>query len=189
MRIAALLLLVSLGGFGGQAHAETTTLAPPLVGNQFHSNVVTLVNLTGLRDELLRNRHTMAEEGKQVILHGFPNYNPAFAEEWARRMERAPVDDYLNVVVAVYEKNYTNDDILEMIQVQRDLSAAKEPVLSIQLRSRLARVAGTVQTEIDSGFKELGAKRGEQIGQDVAKDHPEWLRPPDQGEYSANPGK
>jgi hypothetical protein len=46
-----------------------------------------------------------------------------------------------------------------------------------------------VETEINSGFKELGAKRGEQIGQDVAKDHPEWLRPPEQGEYSANPGK
>lgn len=188
MRAAALLLGFSLSGLW-QVHAETTALVPHLVGNQFHSNVVTLVSLTGLRDELLRNRHTVAEEGKQVILHSFPNYDPAFAEEWARRMERSSVDAYLDVVVSVYEKNYTDDDILEMIQVQHELSADKQPVLSLQLRAKLAKVAGTVENEIASGFRQLGAKQGEQVGQEVAKDHPEWLKRPDRGEASATPGK
>src|SRR5690349_15326362 len=99
--------MFSLSGSWGLAQAETTALVPHVAGNQFHSNVLTLVNMTGLRDELLRNRHAVAEEGKQVILHSFPSYDPAFADEWARRMERSSVDDYLSVVVAVYEKNYS----------------------------------------------------------------------------------
>ena len=189
MRAAALLLMFSLTGSWGLAQAETTALVPHVVGNQFHSNVLTLVNMTGLRDELLRNRHTVAEEGKQVILHSFPSYDPAFADEWARRMERSSVDDYLSVVVAVYEKNYSNDDVLEMIQVQRDLSADRQPVLSLQLRSKLAKVAGDVESEIASGFKELGAKQGEQVGEEVAKEHPEWLRSSERGEFSAKPVK
>ena len=189
MRLAALLLLSSLSGFGAPVHAETTALVPRILGNQFHSNVVTLVNMTGLRDELLRNRHAVAEQGKQVILHSFPNYDPAFADEWALRMERASVDDYLNVVVSVYEKNYTNADVLEMIQVQRDLSADRQPVLSLQLRAKLSRVAPTVESEIASGFKELGAKQGEQVGEEVAKEHPEWLSRPDGGHSSVIPGK
>jgi hypothetical protein len=165
-----------LSGFGGQAHAAKSAMVPHIVvGNQFHSNVVTLVSLTGLRDELTRNRHAVAEQGKQEIRRSFPKYDPAFAEECARRMEKMPVDEYLNVVVQVYEKNYTNDDIMQMIQVQKDLSAAKEPVLSLQLRSKLAKVAETVETEINTGFEELGAKQGQQIGLQVAKDHPEWL--------------
>ena len=189
MRLTAVLLLLSLGGFGEQAIAETTTLTPHVVGSQFHSNVVTLVNLTGLRDELLRNRHTVAVAGKQVILHSFPSYDPAFADEWARRMERTPVDDYLGVVVSVYEKNYTNEDILEMIQVQHDLSSDKQPVLSLQLRAKLSSVAATVEGEITSGFKQLGAKQGEEIGEEVAKEHPEWLRSSERGEFSAKPVK
>ena len=187
MRCAALLLMFSLSGSWGLAQAETTALVPHVVGNQFHSNVLTLVNMTGLRDELLRNRHTVAEEGKQVILHSFPSYDPAFADEWARRMERSSVDDYLSVVVAVYEKNYSNEDVLEMIQVQRDLSADRQPVLSIQLRSKLARVAPTVENEITSGFKELGAKQGEQVGEEVAKEHPEWLRSSESSKSDAKP--
>ena len=145
--------------------------------------------MTGLRDELIRSRHAVAEEGKQVIQRSFPNYDHAFAEEWARRMERTPVDGYLAAVVAVYERNYTNDDVLEMIQVQRDLSADRQPVLSIQLRSKLAKVADTVESEIASAFKELGAKRGEQIGKQVAAEHPEWLTRPDRSESSSMPGK
>ena len=189
MRVAVLLMAFSLSGAWGQADAETTALVPHFVVNQFHSNVVALVNMTGLRDELLRNRHTVAEEGKQVILHSFPSYDPAFADEWARRMERSPVDDYLDVVVSVYEKNYTNDDVLEMIQVQRDLSADKQPMLSLQLRAKLAKVAGAVDSEITSGFRELGAKKGEEIGKQVANDHPEWLNRRDRGEVSVTPGQ
>lgn len=147
-----------------------------VVGNQFHSNVVTLVNLTGLRDELVRNRHSVAEQGKQEILRSFPGYNPAFAEEWGRRMEKLPVDAYLDVVVQVYEKNYTNDEVLEMIQVQKDLGSAKEPVLSLGLRAKLAKVAQTVEGEINDGFAELGAKQGQEVGLAVAKEHPEWVR-------------
>jgi hypothetical protein len=151
-------------------------MVPRIVVNEFHSNVVTLVGMTGLRDELVRNRHSVAEQGKQEILRSFPAYDPAFAEEWAKRMEKMPVDDYLSVVVQVYEKNYTNDEILEMIQVQKDLSSAKEPVLSLGLRAKLAKVAETVEGEINSGFAELGSKQGQEIGLQVAKEHPEWVK-------------
>lgn len=151
-------------------------MLPAIVVNQFHSNVVTLVQLTGLRDELMRNRHAVAEQGKAEIRRSFPQYDPAFADEWARRMEKRSVDAYLDVVVQVYEKTYTNDEILEMIAVQKDLSAAKEPVMSLGLRAKLARVAQTVEAEINDGFAELGSKQGQEVGLEVAKEHPEWVK-------------
>src|SRR5438067_8169793 len=189
MRKAALLLMLS---FGHAAFATVTleSLTAPVRGSssQFHNNVLTLINLTGLREELLSNQHTMAEQGKREILRRFPKYNPAFAEEWARRMEdRISVDEYVNVVVAVYERNYTNEDILEMIRIQRDLRAAKTPVPSPRLQAKLSKLAVTVQSEIVGGFTELGAKRGGEIGQKVAKEHPGWLTRSDGPDFDVTP--
>jgi hypothetical protein len=177
MRRAVLLMILSLGTGVLSADAVETRPATTTVASvPLHSNVVTLIGLMGLRDKLMSNRHTMAQEGRQELLNRFPNYNPAFADEWARRMEdMMPVDEYVNIVVSVYERNYTNDDVVEMIQYQQGLKAARTPLLSARLQAKISNVTVAVQSEIVGGFSELGARRGGEIGQELAKEHPEWL--------------
>jgi hypothetical protein len=146
------------------------------ISKQFHHNVVTLIGLTGLRRELLSNRETLVQQSKQEILRRFPSYDPAFADEAARRMEqRMSVDGFVDVVVAVYEKNFTNQDVVEMIRIKKDVMASKTPVISPRLQAKLSTAAVTVHDEIIRGFAERGYKLGGQIGQEIAKEHPEWL--------------
>jgi hypothetical protein len=138
--------------------------------------VATLIGLTGLRRELLNNREAFVQQSKQEILRRFPSYDPAFADEAARRMEqRMSVDQFVDVVVAVYEKNFTNRDVLEMIQVQKDVRASRTPAVSPRLQAKLSTAGVSVHSEILGGFTELGYKLGAQIGQEIAKEHPEWM--------------
>lgn len=157
------------------AARPAATLHSP--NSRFHANVLTLIGLTGLRRELLNNRQTFVMKGKEDLLTRFPSSNPAFAEEWARRVEQSmSVDDFVKVVVAAYEKNFTNQDVLEMIQVQQDVRASRTPVISPRLQAKLSTASITVHSEIMGGFAELGYKLGAQVGQQVAKEHPEWLK-------------
>jgi hypothetical protein len=186
MRASVLFLALSLGT---GATAFAVPVAPPSVAvadtvrpvsKELHDNVVTLVELLGIRQHLLDSRTTMAAEGKQEILRRFPNYDPAFADEWAKQMAaRMPVDDYVKIVVAAYEKNYSNQDVLELIQMQRDLKVGKTASPSPRLREKIGTAGMEAQSEIMGGFTQLGSKLGGEIGIEIAKEHPEWLSDPD----------
>jgi hypothetical protein len=181
MRASVLLFALSLTGAQTAfavpiAPASMSTNGARPVSNELHDNVVTLVDLLGLRQHLLDCRATMAEQGKQEILRSFPNYDPAFANEWAKRMAtRMPVDEYLKIIVGAYEKNYSNDDVVEMIQIQRDLKAGKTATPSPRLKEKIATAGIAAQSEIMGAFTQLGAKLGGEIGQEIAKEHPEWI--------------
>jgi hypothetical protein len=156
--------------------AVPATSRPHAGNRQFHDNVATLIGLTGLRRELLANREAFVQQTKQEIVRRFPSYDPSFAEECARRIERRmSIDQFVEVAVTVYEKNFTNQDVLEMIQIQKDVRASRTPAISSRLQEKLNTVAVTVHSEIVGGFAELGYKLGGQVGQELAKEHPEWL--------------
>ena len=181
MRACVLSLALLLGGRAGFAlpvmPASISGDAAKPVSRELHENVVTLVELLGVRQHLLDSRTKVAEEGKQVILQTYPNYSPQFADEWAKRMvARSPVDEYLKIVVAAYEKNYSNDDVVELIQVQRDVKAGKTPAISAQLKEKITTAGIAAQSEIMGGFTQLGSKLGGEIGLEIAKEHPEWLK-------------
>ena len=181
MRACVLSLALLLGGPAGFAlpvmPASIPGDAARPVSKELHENVVTLVDLLGVRQHLLDSREKVAEEGKQVILRTYPNYSPQFADEWAKRMvARSPVDEYLKIVVAAYEKNYSNDDVVELIQVQHDVKAGKTPEISARLKEKIATAGIEAQSEIMGGFTELGSKLGGEIGLEIAKQHPEWLK-------------
>src|SRR5438105_13342216 len=150
MRASVLSLALLLSGPAGFAlpvmPASISGEAAQPVSKELHENVVTLIELLGVRQHLLDSRGKMAEQGKQAILQSYPNYDPAFADEWAKRMAaRMPIDEYVGLVMAAYEKNYSNQDVVEMIQMQRDLKAGKTPEVSARLREKIATAGITAQ--------------------------------------------
>ena len=144
---------------------------------QFHDNVVKLIGLTGLRQEMLSNRQAAIQKDKEEMLRKSPTMSRAFADEVARQLgQKMSVDDFVNVVVTVYEKNFSNDDVLEMIQARQGGPGFGSSALSSRLQAKL-QAAGGIHDQIVSGFAELGQKLGTEIVQDIAKKHPEWLLP------------
>jgi len=156
--------------------AQTTDVSSAERDKKFHEDVLTLVDVTGLRQRLLDGREKSAEEGRQTLLRRFPNYSPAFADEWAKRMvARMQVDDYVKVIASVYEKHFTDAEILELIQMQRDANTGKTPTASAHLKEKLTKELVDVQSEIIGGCTQLGAKLGGAIGEELAREHPEWV--------------
>jgi hypothetical protein len=149
------------------------------VDKELHENVVKLIELMGVRQRILDTRERTVQAGKRQILHQFPSYNPAFADEWAKRMAaRMNADDYVDVMVAVYEKHYNNDDVLELIQAQRDSAPPRIPNISQPLKDKVAANATAMQSEMMTGFAQVGERLGGAIGAEVGKEHPEWVTPP-----------
>jgi hypothetical protein len=88
---------------------------------------------------------------------------------------RMNVDDYVNLVVLIYEKHFNDAEINELIQVQRDVKDSKTPHLSPHLQEKLSADSITVQSEILGGCAQIGAKIGGEIAQEIAKEHPDWV--------------
>jgi len=148
-----------------------------IAAKQLHESAAQLVDLMGVRDRLKVLVDKMAQDGKERMLHDYPNDDPAFAQEWAERMRaRLNIEDFVNVAVQAYERHFTNEELSEMIQAQRDMNAKKSPSISTHLQEKLAAIQVTVQSEIIGGCTQLGAKLGGDIGQEIGKQHPEWVR-------------
>jgi 2-oxo-4-hydroxy-4-carboxy--5-ureidoimidazoline (OHCU) decarboxylase len=143
---------------------------------KFRDNVQTLIGVTGLREELLKNQKTLVEKDKEDLMRKHPELSPSFANEAARRLaKRMSPDDYLNLVVEVYEKNFTNQDVQEMIHAKLDSGFSNAAAISPRLKAKMQAESGKVHAQILSGFAELGQKLSTQIQKEIATEHPEWL--------------
>jgi hypothetical protein len=206
MRGTALLLLLSCGVPAAMAQAAiesgirphvalpviTPKLPPPVTSvtpapapaarkpspadNKFRDNVQTLIGVTGLREELVKNQKALVEKDKEDLMRKHPELSPSFTNEAARRLaKRMSPDDYLDVVVKVYEKNFTNQDVQEMIHAKLDSGFSNAAVISPRLKAKMQAESGKVHQQILSGFAELGQKLSTQIQKEIATEHPEWL--------------
>lgn len=119
----------------------------------------------------------MLEDGKKEMMKRCPQCSPEFAEEWGKRMlARVKVEDFLDVFVRVYEKNFTDDEILELITLQEKSNDPQPPAPSQHLKEKINKVMPTVMGEIMGGSTEVGAKLGGEIGAEIEKEHPEFTK-------------
>jgi DhnA family fructose-bisphosphate aldolase class Ia len=93
-----------------------------------------------------------------------------------RMHDRYNADDYLNVIIAVYEKHFNNAEIEELIQIQRDANESKTPTVSPALKEKLNKEGNTIMSEVVGGCGQVGAKLGADIGQEIGREHPEWVK-------------
>jgi uncharacterized protein YktA (UPF0223 family) len=157
--------------------ARTTDDGPAVVATETHENAVKLIELMGIRQKLDANIDKMVQQGTEKLRQEFPNFPPAFSEEWGKRMKaRLKVEDFVNIVVKVYEKHYTNDDLVELIKAQKEVNESKTPAISPRLQEKVSKVSTLAMSEIMGGFTQLGAQLGGEIGKEIATEHPDWVK-------------
>jgi hypothetical protein len=182
MKLAAGLLIL-LCGIGlrssAQQPAPAASQTPTVTAadSTLHENVVKLVELMGSRKRILDGRDKALAEGREKMLQIEPNLTPEFGDEWVKRMhDRYNVDDYLNVIIAVYEKHFNKTEIEELTQIQLDANDSKTPTVSPALKEKLGKEGSTIMSEVLGGCGQVGAKLGADIGQEIGREHPEWVK-------------
>lgn len=147
-----------------------------------HADAVKLVQLMGLRATLEANRGKMLQQEKEAMQVQAAKYNPAFVDEWVRRMgQRVNFDDFVAVDVQAYESNFTHEELLQLIRAQQNHNAGKPVALSQAMKEKLLASLPTVQSEIMGGYVQVGSKLGGEIGEEIAKEHPDWVKQPAAG--------
>jgi hypothetical protein len=142
-----------------------------------HADAVKLVEATGARDLVKGNLKQTVEEGKKKIAEKCPTCDPAFAEEWGKRMlERLKVDDFLDVYASVYEKYFTDNELKQLIALQPTSENPQRREPSADLKAKLTSVMPSVMGDSVGGCAKIGAKLGGEIGAEIEKEHPEYFK-------------
>ena len=147
-----------------------------------------LLAAMGTRKVLADNIDAMIDNGKQKMIQQHPELDPAFSQEWARRMHaRINLDEFLNVIADIYEKHFNTSELTEMIGMYRDLGEQRTPHVSDALKAKLNNVMPEIQADMGAGLMELSEKIGSEVAITVAKDHPEYVKAPPPSEPPAEP--
>jgi hypothetical protein len=180
MKFATLLAIAVLASAQGRAYSPQTRAAegvPDAVDAKLHSDVIKLVELSGIRAAMQNNLKQIVDRGKARMLQLCTGCDPAYSDEWAKRMlTRLNIDDFIDVYVRVYEKYFSDDEIEELIAAQNQIRKSQRPNLSDELKQKLAAQMVTIQSEIIGGTTQLGAKLGGEIGKEIEIEHPEYFK-------------
>ena len=175
-------------------HAQQSGSASAQSANSptIHQVALKLLDAMGTRKVLADNIDAMIENGKQKMIQQHPELDPAFSEEWSRRMHASiNFDDFLNVLAAIYEKHFTASELTEMIRMYHDLSEQRVPQVSDALKAKLNNIMPEIQADMGAGLMELSEKIGSEVAVSVAKDHPEYVKapPPSESPTESTPQK
>jgi hypothetical protein len=181
MRFAILLAVAIFASAQESADKRAQTAAAessaPEVDARLHSDVIKLVELDGTRAAIQNNLRQLINQGKNSMLQLCPACDPAYGDEWARRMlARAKVDDFLDVYVQVYEKHFSDDEVQQLIAVQNQIRSSQQPTFPNALKQKLAAQMVSIRSEIVGGTTQVGAKLGGEIGKEIELEHPEYFR-------------
>jgi len=148
----------------------------PDVAVEVHLNAVKLVDMDGTRDRMAAAIPEQIDQGKAAMRKRCPNCDPAFFAEWGKRMvARLKIDDLVNVVVRAYERRFTNDELTEFLAVVSSQKTEKPVPLSPALKKKTLDLMPAIMGEIIGGCAEIGARLGGEVGDEIEKEHPEYL--------------
>jgi hypothetical protein len=149
----------------------------PQFDARLHADVVKLVELSGTRAAMRSGLKQLVSEGKTRMLQACPGCNPAFADEWGKRMlSRINLDDFIDVYVRVYEKHFNDDEVIQLIALQKQIRSSRPQTVSPELKRKLAARMTSIQSEIMGGTTRLGAKLEGDVGAEIEREHPEYLK-------------
>jgi hypothetical protein len=161
----------------GLSAAQPPSTSLPLADPKLHADVLRLVELAGSRAAMQNGLPKLIEQGKAKVTESCGGCDPRFVEEWGRRMTaRLNLDDFVNVIVRVYEKYLTDAEVLQLIASRTDNEPGQEPRIPAELLQKLTNLAPSMDSEIVGGTTQIGAKLGSEIGLEITKEHPEYLK-------------
>jgi len=145
--------------------------------SKLHADAVKLVEVSGARQRLKDGMTGMVEEGRKAMMEKCPACSPEFGDAWTRKMlERINIEDFLAVYVRVYEKYFNDDDLVELISMQKARSEGRQQDPSPPLKKKLDSVMPSVLGDSIGGCSEVGAKLGAEVGAEIEKEHPEYIK-------------
>ena len=134
-----------------------------------------LVKALELTEKMAAGVDATLEKGVQAMKTQFPDIRPEFTEEWRKRMkERMKPEDFVAVVVQVYEKHFTADELDQLASVVISRKDGKAAELPDALKEKFQKNAVAIQSEIVGGTTQLGARLGGEVGEEIGREHPEW---------------
>jgi hypothetical protein len=180
MMYGIMLLVLTVCGDGQQSSeksSQQSSAETAKVDQKLHEDVVQLVELSGVRQRMVNAIPQLMKDGEARLMAGCEGCNPEFGHEWARRMRaRLKVDDFVDVYIRGYEKYLTDDDVNQLIALQKGQKDSAPPTPSPELRDKLTSVMPSVQSEIMGGCTQIGAKLGGEIEIQIRKEHPEYFK-------------
>jgi hypothetical protein len=136
-----------------------------------------LAELTGLRQKISQNFAASMQNGLDEMRRRYPNLDSRFVAEWEKRMRaQFKADEYVAVFTRVYAQHFTAGELEEMIDALRARQNSQPVTFSPQLAEKIRGNAVQIQSELIGGFTEVGARQGGEIGKQIGKEHPDWVR-------------
>lgn len=177
MRIATIVLALVATALPLAAQpSASTTLAD---ANKLHKSALAFVEASDARQRLQFSLDRLLEDGKQAMLRTNPGMNPDFGDEWVRRMRsRVSLDEFVNATAQVYERHFTSQELDQLALAQRAVKSGHSSPLPSDLVEKMKTESALIQHDINTQTSEIGSRLGKQIGEEIAKDHPEWVKPP-----------
>lgn len=146
------------------------------VDRKAHDAAVRLVGAMGIKEEVAEKMDANVERGAAKMESKLPNLRPEFVDEWKKRMKaRLNPDDYVAIVAQVYEKYFTAEELDQLYSVVISKKQSKAAELSDALSEKFQNNERAIDSQIANGTTQISARLGSEVGQEIAKEHPEWV--------------
>lgn len=145
---------------------------------KLHESAMKFLEAADVRQRLQQNLDKLLEDGKQAMMSKNPGLDPAFGDEWIKRMrQRVILDQFVNATADVYEKYFTADELDQLTQGQLAMKKGQLYTLPPQLADRLKTNAPFIQRDINTSTTLVGGRLGAEVGKEIEQEHPEWIKP------------
>jgi len=192
MRTVELALMFSLAAIPAAAQQPAP---PPAAASSatsqdaavtLHQSALRFCEAFDVRKRLEQNLDKLIDDGKQSLLKRNPLINPQFVDEWAKRMRlRVNLDEMVDATARVYEKYYTSHELDELAMVQQSMKQSKLYSIPPELAQKVKSNSAQVQSDINAATSVLGSRWSIAVGQEIEKEHPDWVKPVKPGAVSA----
>jgi len=185
MRTTDLILMLSLAAMPAAAQQPfpAPTAAPSNATVQttqtaLHQSAVKFVEASDTRQRLEQNLDRLLDDGKQSLIKRDPLLDPKFADEWEKRMrQEVNLDEFVDATARVYEKYYTSEELDQLTEAQLARKQGRPSSLPPQLAEKVKSNSAPVQSDINTETSLIGSRLSIAVGQEIEKDHPEWVKP------------
>jgi len=146
--------------------------------DKLHQSAMRFLEAADVRQRLQQTIGKLLEDGRQTMMAKNPGLDPAFGDEWLKRMRpRVSLDQLVNLTADVYEKYFTAQELDELAQGQLAMKKGQLYTLPPQLADKLKTNAPFIQRDINTSTSLVGGPLGVEVGKEIEKDHPEWIKP------------
>ncbi len=142
------------------------------------ASAMKFMEATDARQRLGQGLDKLLEDGRQSMMQKNPGLDPQFGEEWLKRMrQRVNLDDFVNATARVYERYFTAADLEELAKGQLALKKSQIYALPPQLADKMKTDSAFIQRDINTETSIVGARVGTEVGKEIEREHPEWIKP------------